>query len=120
MTYDKKDIMKQAWVLARNFSFTNGGTAKEWFGYALKQRWDFVKLMFAPKKAPIERVAAETKVSSIKNWFVDKNFDLDSLMIYQGREKITTLQETAKAVFVKISNVYGKSFTTWVPKSCLA
>jgi hypothetical protein len=73
-----------------------------------------------PKQAAPTRVTAETKVRKIKDWFVDKNFDLQDLSIYQNREEIITIEETAKAVRVKIVSIASGSFTTWVPKSCIA
>ena len=120
MEINKSELMKNAWVAARNFAFMNGGTAKEWFAYALAQRWAFEKKIRAPKQATPSRVATETKVVRIKDWFVNKNFDINDLMTYQSAEKIETLQETEKAVFIKITGSYGKSFTTWLPKSCIA
>lgn len=119
MTYDKKDIMKQAWTRAKNLSFMEGGSAKEWFAYALKERWAFVKSLFAPKKAVAERLATETKVYKIKEWFVNKNFDLKDMSVYNDREKIETISETEKAVRLKISAWAGQTINVWVPKSCV-
>ena len=119
MEINKSELMKNAWVSARNLAFMEGGTAKEWFAYALAQRWAFEKKMRQPKQPAPARVAAETKVRKIKDWFVDKNFDFQDLSIYQNREEIVTIEETAKAVRVKIVSLNG-SFATWVPKSCIA
>lgn len=120
MEINKSELMKQAWVAARNFAFMNGGTAKEWFAYALAQRWAFEKKIRAPKEAAPTRVTAETKVRKIKDWFVGKNFDLQDLSIYNDRKEINTIEETAKAVRVQIVSFASGSFTTWVPKSCIA
>lgn len=117
---NKSMLMKNAWVRARNLAFMEGGTAKEWFAYALKQRWAFEKEIRTPKPAPAKRVATETKVVKIKDWFVDKNFDVNDLMIYQSRERIETIEETQKAVRIKVFGSYGRTITTWVPKSCIA
>lgn len=117
---NKSDLMKKAWTRARNLAFMDGGTAKEWFGYALRERWAFEKSLRAPKKSPAKRVATETKVVKIKDWFVDKNFDINDLMIYQSRERIETIEETQKAVRIKVVGSYGRTITTWVPKSCIA
>lgn len=120
MEINKSELMKNAWVAARNLAFVEGGTAKEWFAYALAQRWAFEKKIREPKQAAPARVETTTVVTRIKDWFVDKNFDLSAFEAYSTRESIETLQETEKAVFVKIIGSYGKSFTTWVPKSCIA
>ena len=71
-------------------------------------------------KKVVEKIAVTTKVNAIKDWFVSKSFEGECFMIYMNREEITTLQESEKAVFVKISTFYGESFKTWVPKSCIA
>lgn len=120
MEINKSELMKNAWTLARNNAYMNGGTAKEWFAYGLTQAWKMFKAMTAPKKPAPARVETTTVVTRIKDWFVDKNFDLSAFEAYSTRESIETLQETEKAVFVKIIGSYGKSFTTWVPKSCIA
>ena len=118
MTFDKKDIMKQAWVIARNSALLNGGTAKEWFAYALKQRWNFVKSLFAPKKTATHLNVA-TKVYKIKEWFVNKNFDSKDLTVYNDRETIETISETEKAVRLSVSSWNGQTIKVWVPKSCI-
>lgn len=117
---NKSDLMKNAWIRARNLAFMEGGTAKEWFAYALTQVWKMFNAIHAPKKATPNRVDTKTVVTRIKDWFVNKNFDVNELMTYQAAETIETLQETEKAVFIKITGSYGKSFTTWLPKSCIA
>ena len=120
MEINKSELMKNAWVVARNKAFMEGGTAKEWFAFALAQRWAFEKKIRAPKEAAPPRVTAETKVRKIKDWFVGKNFDLQDLSIYNDRKEINTIEETAKAVRVQIVSFASGSFTTWVPKSCIA
>lgn len=116
---NKSNLMKNAWVRARNLVFMNGGTAKEWFAFALRERWAFEKSLRAPKQAPVTRVEATTQVKSIKNWFIDKNFDLQDFKAYSTRESIETLEETEKAVRIKIIGSYGKKMITWLPKSCI-
>ena len=117
---NKSMLMKNAWVRARNLAFMEGGTAKEWFAFALTQRWAFEKEIRAPKKAPVARVETKTQVKSIKNWFVDKNFDLADFEAYSTRESIETIEETEKAVRIKIVGSYGKKTIMWLPKSCIA
>ena len=118
---DKKQLFKNAWVAARNAVYNNGcGKASEYFGECLKARWAFEKAVRAPKKPLVKKIAVVTTVAEIKDWFVRKNFVDECFMIYMNREEITTLQESEKAVFVKISTFYGESFKAWVPKSCIA
>jgi hypothetical protein len=115
---NKNQLFKTAWTLAKNKAFMEGGTSKEWFAYGLTQAWKMAKP--AVKKEAPARIQTQTKVVKIKDWFIEKNFDINDLMIYQTAETFETLQETEKAVFVKITGSYGRAFATWIPKSCLA
>jgi len=115
---NKKQLFKTAWGLAKNAAWSFGGKPVEYFAECLKKAWYYAKP--AEKKVSVERVEATTTVNAIKDWFVSKNFEGECFMIYMNRETVETLQETAKAVFVKISTFYGQSFKTWVPKSCIA
>ena len=117
MTVDKKQLFKTAWGLAKNAAWSFGGKPVEYFAECLKKAWSFVKPVVKKKK---KKIAVTTKVNAIKDWFVSKSFEGECFMIYMNREEITTLQESEKAVFVKISTFYGESFKTWVPKSCIA
>lgn len=114
---NKKQLFKTAWGLAKNAAWSFGGKPVEYFALCLKHAW---LIMNPVKKAPVEKIAATTKVNEIKSWFVEKNLTAADMSIYFGREEITTLQETTKAVFVKIANIYGQSFKIWLPKSCIA
>ena len=114
---NKKQLFKTAWGLAKNAAWSFGGKPVEYFALCLKHAW---LVMNPVKKTPVEKIAATTKVNEIKSWFVEKNFMAEDIAIYFAREEIITLQETAKAVFVKISTIYDQSFKTWVPKSCIA
>ena len=118
---NKKELFKNAWVAARNAVYNNRcGKPSDYFAECLKARWAFEKAVRAPRKQLVKKIEATTKVAAIKDWFVSKNFVDECFMIYMNREEITTLQESEKAVFVKISTFYGQSFKTWVPKSCIA
>ena len=114
---NKKQLFKTAWGSAKNAAWSFGGKPVEYFAECLKKAW---VVMNPVKKTPVEKIAVTTKVNEIKSWFVEKNFMSADIEIYFSREEITTLQESAKAVFVKISNFYGQSFKVWVPKSCIA
>ena len=118
---NKKELFKNALVAARNAVYNNRcGKPSDYFAECLKARWSFENAVRAPRKPLVKKIETTTKVAAIKDWFVSKNFVDECFMIYMNREEITTLQESEKAVFVKISTFYGQSFKTWVPKSCIA
>ena len=51
----KKNLMTHAWMIARSEAEYSGGTAREWFGWALKEAWEAFKRPVTPieYEAPI-------------------------------------------------------------------
>lgn len=97
MKYDKKDIFKKAWNLARNCARIYKDKASKFIAWALKYSWNYAKRN------------ANTVV--IPNWFIQQKLGY-GLGVFLRRAYVE--RETQKAVFV---NMGGEMF--WCPKSIL-
>lgn len=99
-----KNVMKNAWEIARNAVVKFGGNVKEYFAASLKLAW-------ANAKCAVKTVYA------IKDWFVDKNFSNEQAYAINCEcDRIEVTKETEKAYNVTFHTAYGKIFS-WVPKS---
>lgn len=61
----KKKLMIVAWGIAKRSSKIHGGTAKEWFAYALTKAWKFAKEGILGEKYYAEIVAKKEEVKPV-------------------------------------------------------
>lgn len=99
-----KNVMTNAWEIARNAVKKFGGNAKEYFAAALKLSW-------AESKSSVKTVFA------VKDWFVSKNFSSEQAYAINSEcDFIEVSKETEKAYNLIFHTAFGKIFS-WVPKS---
>ncbi|MCP8970552.1 hypothetical protein [Ectobacillus ponti] len=121
--FDVKQIMTNAWVAAANAAYFHGGKKAEYFAECLKAEWAFAKRMAAAAvAAPAQKAArvakAAAEITSIKRWFVKKNFNAAEAFVIETNDWIEVLEETAKAYKLRVHNAKLGNITTWAPKSC--
>lgn len=124
--FDKKDIMKNAWMAAGNAVHFHGGKKSEYFAICLKEEWSRAKVMNGTakkNKMPAKKNAFRTEkttneIVAIKDWFIRKNFTQDKAYVISSNDWIEVIEETAKAYRLKVHNADFGDITTWAPKSC--